>query len=80
MLCVVVVEEEPLVADYVSREANEARELAMLPVSISVSGGHSTREAAEATWSLAFLRKPFGQDRLISGSIRICGAPGHETV
>jgi len=46
--------------------ARRARELAIPHMFISGSGDPSTREAAEATGPLAFLQKPFSQDRLIS--------------
>ncbi len=46
--------------------ARRARELAIPHVFISGSGDPTTREAAEATRPLAFLQKPFSQDRLVS--------------
>ena len=46
--------------------ARRARELAIPHVFISGSGDPATREAAEATRPLAFLQKPFSQDRLVS--------------
>jgi CheY-like chemotaxis protein len=46
--------------------AHTARELAIPHVFISGSGDPSTRQAADATGPLAFLQKPFNQDRLIS--------------
>jgi CheY-like chemotaxis protein len=46
--------------------ALRARELAIPHMFISGSGDPSTRQAAEATGPLAFLQKPFSQDRLVS--------------
>ena len=46
--------------------AHRSRERAIPHVFISGSGDPLTRQAAEATGPLAFLQKPFNQERLVS--------------